>query len=105
MWFRKKAPVAPYLECVGCGCLMRAARKEIAVERASGSLYDTGSTITYWIEGDSPEPVPSFESYCGRCAPSYDVKIWIGPTPHYYRREPSRDVEVTEKGKTIKEDE
>ncbi len=97
MWFRKKKKLVKWEECVGCGCLMRAARKEVEVERR-GSPYDTAITFMIYT---SPEDTT--ESFCGRCAPPYDVKVWIGPTPHYYRKETAREVEVTEKGKAIKE--
>ncbi len=92
MWFRKKAPI--FLECVGCGCLMRRARKVIEVERVPGP-FDAGTTIIFYTTAASTE------AYCGRCAPDYDVKEWVGPTPHYFRKEPSRKVEVTEKGKKL----
>ncbi len=99
MWFRKKALPVPCLECTGCGCSMWTARKEVEVERASGSLFDAGGTMTYYIGSDYPEP--SVESYCGRCAPPYDMKRVAGGEVSYYRQEPSKNIEVTEKGKKL----
>ena len=111
MWFCKKAPETVLcLACTGCGCLMWAARKEIEVRRTFGSLFDTGGTP--YTSGNpyytgtwtiSSPPQYTTEPFCGRCAPPYDVKRLAGDKASYYRREPSRDVEVTEKGKAIKE--
>lgn len=94
MWFRKKA--AGFVECVGCGCLMRVARKRVEVER-TGTSSDTGFTYTIYSS-----PWPSTEHYCGRCAPAYDREEICGGERHYYRSEPSRNIEVDEKGKDIK---
>ena len=94
MWFRKKASI--FLECFGCGCLMRRARKVVEVEWVEGPLLSTDTIISTYFS-----PRLSAEDYCGRCAPDYDVKGWIGPTPHYFRTEPSRNIEVTEKGKKL----
>ncbi len=95
MWFRKKAPklIGELSECVGCGCLMRTARKVVEVREEEGSF------TVHWLGSEYTEPEPPSESYCGRCAPDYDVKGWIGPTPHYFRTEPN--IEVTEKGKKL----
>lgn len=78
MWFRKEK----FVECAGCGCLMRVARKEVRVVPYS-------------------EPRTRTELYCGRCAPPYDTKT-LGAETKYYRQELSRNIEVTEKGKDIK---
>ncbi len=94
MWFRKKAENPALVECVGCGCLMRTARKVVEVREEEGFF------TVHWLGSEYTEPEPSSESYCGRCAPSYDVREWGGPKPRYFRTEPN--VEVTEKGKTVK---
>ncbi len=104
MWFRKKATEkAPiFLGCVGCGCLMLVARKEVGVTRTSGSPFDASSTFgigsTYAIY-TSPEDTTEF--FCGRCAPPYDMKRLTAGNARYYRTEPSRNIEVTEKGKKL----
>jgi hypothetical protein len=97
MWFRKKAVEGDeYPECVGCGCLMREARREVEVQR--GSPYDsTGNTIAYYTS-----PQSSIECFCDRCAPPYDLKTWEGDEAHYYLKESSKNIEVTEKGKLVK---
>lgn len=92
MWFRKKAP--EYV-CVGCGCLMRKARKEVET----------------WEYG-----IGRAEFYCGICAPSYDVRRRGGDgyntlfitgaetiveKARYYRKESAKETEITEKGKAI----
>ena len=93
MWFRKKAPV--FLECVGCGCLMWQARREVKVE-CSG--YTDGLTIVTY-----PGSLwRSTESYCGRCAPPYNTRVEGGAPTRFFRTEPSKNIEVTEKGKVVK---
>ncbi len=88
MWFCKKAPKpVEYKECVGCGCLMRRARKTVVVEHHS-PLVDYNERI---------------ELYCGVCALPYDVKHYDGVNWRYYRKEPARNVEITEKGKVVME--
>ncbi len=82
MWFRKKA----LIECVRCGCLMRAARRVVEVEHfgiVSGLLWS------------------DMESYCGKCAPLYDIEERGEGAPRYYLRD--QRIEITEKGKIIKE--
>ena len=96
MWFRKKVACAEYVECVGCGCLMNKARKVVGVETSMYSPSDTSSTFVYY----SP-PSHSTESYCGVCAPIYDIRRVEGGKACYYRKEPAKHVEVTEKGKAI----
>lgn len=86
MWFRKKAPI--FLECTGCGCLMRRARKKVEVEWSGLSM--SGTFAMYGTPQRTTEP------YCGRCAPPYDVTTREGGEVRYYRNE---NVEVTEKGK------
>ena len=89
MWFRKKAS---YLECTRCGCSTWRARKVVKVEESG--VWEDGSFLPYF------GPHSSTELYCGRCAPPYNVRCVKGSGTHYYRRE---DIEVTEKGKPIKE--
>ena len=93
MWFRKEAP--EYVWCVGCGCLMNRAWKKVEV-------VEWGNLRT--------------ETYCGVCAPSYDMRclgdadssntLFIGSSavnekPRYYRKKPAQNIEITEKGKGI----
>ncbi len=93
MWFRKKALI--FLECVGCGCLMRRARKNVEVDY---SRYGNTTTTTTDVFGTT---WPYIEHYCGRCVPPYDIKCFVGSKTRYFRTAPSQNIEVTEKGKDI----
>jgi hypothetical protein len=95
MWFCKKAAKADFLECVGCGCSMRQARKEVEVE-CSGISGDIGGSFVIY-----GSPQRSVEFYCGRCAPPYDMRRREGSVTRFYRSEPAQNVEITEKGKPV----
>ncbi len=94
MLFRKKKEEEPRV-CTGCGCLMQRAWKKVEVEGGEGILFG-GLTINY---GSS---WPHTELYCGRCAPPYDIKLSCEGETHFYRIQPSQNIEVDEKGKPIK---
>ncbi|KKK63869.1 hypothetical protein LCGC14_2989950 [marine sediment metagenome] len=93
MRFRKKAG---FLECAGCGCLMRRARKTVDMEDRAGFPTGTGGGSVYYTGAQY-----STESYCGICIPAYDMRR-VTDKVHYYRTEPAYNVEVTEEGKPIK---
>jgi hypothetical protein len=76
---------------------MRRARKKVEVEW-SGYSSDTGGTFVIYSS-----PQHGTEPYCGRCAPPYDTERREGGVTRFYRSEPAQDIEVTEKGTTIKE--
>ena len=96
MWFRKKAPEKAeiFLECAGCGCLVRRARKKVEVIK-EGMLLSDGCLPSSW------GTTFSVESYCGRCVPPYDLVKWDDGEARYYRTEPARNIAVTEKGKKL----
>ncbi len=81
----KASETLPTLKaCETCGCL-------IAVGRGKQVRQRTWDETLSYCEGEG-------------CAPPYD-EISVNRStgePHYYRREPARLVEVTEKGKPFK---
>ena len=79
--FGKKRYPAP-LVCVGCGSLLEYVSKKVVKRGVQEGLYRCCPTCNRKLD--------SVRSYCGKCAPPYDIEEWTQTEVRYYVRQEVR---------------
>ena len=89
MFGKKELATAEKEICRGCGCLMAYASKTVERRDRSGNVRRSCSVCHSFQ--------PYKLSYCGKCAPPYDIEEWTQTEVRYYVRQ---EVRVNKDGTT-----